>query len=67
MFLSKQSSRARLLEAEQARNNRREIVAALSHGQISRRDLFRWGLLTSTGLLDQKSPRKRDHMTGPAH
>ena len=54
MFLSKDASQARLREAERARDNRREIVKALSHDQISRRDLFRWGLLGTTGLLVAK-------------
>jgi FtsP/CotA-like multicopper oxidase with cupredoxin domain len=54
MFISDKSSKARLHEAERARENRREIVQALSTGQISRRDLLRWGLLTSTGLLVAK-------------
>jgi PKD domain len=34
-----------------ARNNRLEIVRALSHGQIDRRDLLRWGLVTAGGLI----------------
>ena len=54
MFLPKNSSQLRLREAELARRNRMEIVQALSHGQISRRDLFRWGLLTSAGVLAAK-------------
>lgn len=54
MFLDDKPSALRLREAEQARNNRREIVKALSHGQISRRDLFRWGLLTTSGLVAAK-------------
>jgi len=28
-----------------------EIVKALSHGQVSRRELIRWGLFTSAGIL----------------
>jgi manganese oxidase len=43
-----------LREAEKARKNRLEIVQALSHGQISRRDLFKWGLVSATGLLAAK-------------
>jgi FtsP/CotA-like multicopper oxidase with cupredoxin domain len=50
-YLPKNSSKARLKEAENARNNRAEIVKALSHGQVSRRDLIKWGLFTSAGLL----------------
>ena len=49
MFLSKNASRLRQREAEQARQNRMEIVKALSQDEISRRDLFRWGLLTTAG------------------
>jgi FtsP/CotA-like multicopper oxidase with cupredoxin domain len=50
-FFQRTPSRARLKEAENARNNRMEIVKAYSHGQISRRDLIKWGLITSAGLL----------------
>jgi FtsP/CotA-like multicopper oxidase with cupredoxin domain len=55
MFLSKTASRLRLLEAQYARQNRLEIVKALSHGQISRRDLMRWGIFTAGGTLALKS------------
>ena len=51
MYLPFKSSKRRIREAENARNNRWEIVKALSHGQINRRDLFKWGLFTSAGLL----------------
>ena len=51
IFLPKDSSNARLREAENARRNRSEIVKALSQGQVSRRELIRWGLFTSAGLL----------------
>ena len=51
VYLSPKASRARLREAENARNNRREIVKAYSTGQISRRDLIRWGVITAGGLL----------------
>jgi FtsP/CotA-like multicopper oxidase with cupredoxin domain len=50
-FLSKNGSNRRWQEAQDARNNRAEIVKAFSHGQISRRDLVKWGLITSGGLL----------------
>ncbi|MGQ0672215.1 MAG: multicopper oxidase domain-containing protein [Hyphomicrobium sp.] len=59
MYLSKDACLARLREAENARKNRREIVQALSHGQIARRDLFRWGLLGATGLLVAKNGLSR--------
>src|SRR5262249_32581383 len=50
-FLSEKASKARLREAENARRNRAEIVKAYSQGQVSRRDLMKWGLITSGGLL----------------
>jgi FtsP/CotA-like multicopper oxidase with cupredoxin domain len=50
MYLSLKASRARLKEAENARQNRAEIVKALSQGQITRRELVQWGLLTAAGL-----------------
>ena len=49
-FLSPKASRVRLREAQNARNNRAEIIKALSIGQITRRDLYKWGLLTFGGL-----------------
>ncbi|MEQ1716358.1 MAG: multicopper oxidase domain-containing protein, partial [Hyphomicrobium sp.] len=55
MYLSKLASRARQREAENARNNRLEIVQALSTGEITRRDLFRWGLFTAAGTLALKN------------
>jgi manganese oxidase len=54
MYLPAKSSKARLAEAENARRNRLEIVKARSIGQISRRDLFKWGLLTGLGTLAWK-------------
>jgi manganese oxidase len=51
MYLPLHASKARLKEAENARNNRLEIVKALSQGQVSRRDLIKWGLFTTAGLL----------------
>ena len=50
-FLPRNASRARLREAEHARQNRAEIVKAFSRGQVSRRDLIKWGLITSAGTL----------------
>jgi len=49
-YLSSKESRIRQKEAQNARNNRAEIVKAHSLGQISRRDLYKWGLLTAGGL-----------------
>src|SRR5262245_61708395 len=51
MYISEKASRIRQREAQRARNNRAEIVKARSIGQISRRDLIRWGIFTSGGLL----------------
>src|ERR1700760_133108 len=53
-YLTEKASRRRVREAQQARDNRAEIVKALSHGQIRRRDLYKWGLLTATGLIALK-------------
>ena len=50
-FLSSKASKARLREAEAARKNRWEIIKAHSHGKVTRRDLIKMGLFTSTGLL----------------
>src|SRR3989449_8045564 len=51
MFLPSKASKLRIKEAENARRNRQEIVKALADGQITRRDLFKWGLFTTGGLL----------------
>src|SRR5579864_1872448 len=51
MYLPLHASKARLKEAENARKNRSEIVKAISQGQVSRRDLIKWGLFTTAGLL----------------
>jgi manganese oxidase len=51
MYLPWNASRARIKEAENARKNRAEIVKALSHGQVNRRDLLKMGLFTTAGLL----------------
>lgn len=51
IYLPKDASKARLREAEEARKNRAEIVKAHSQGKVSRRDLVKWGLISSAGLL----------------
>ena len=51
MYLPRRISGSRLREAENARRNRLEIVKALSPGEITKRDLFRWGIFTAGGLL----------------
>ncbi len=50
-FFLRNASKARLREAESARNNRAEILRAYSQGQVSRRDLLKWGLITAGGAL----------------
>ena len=50
-WLREDSDPRRLRDAENARRNRQEITAALSHGQIKRRDLVKWGLFTTAGLI----------------
>jgi len=50
-FPPENASKARIREAENARQNRAEIVKAHSQGQVSRRDLMKWGLITTGGLL----------------
>ena len=57
-YLTEKASRRRQREAQQARNNRAEIVKALSHGQITRRDLYKWGIFTATGMLALKNGLK---------
>jgi FtsP/CotA-like multicopper oxidase with cupredoxin domain len=51
IYLPWNTSKTRVKEAEDARKNRLEIVKALSWGQISRRDLLKWGLITAAGAL----------------
>src|SRR5258705_6376541 len=51
IYLPEHASRARIRHAERARDNRREIIRELSCGRVTRRDLFKWGLFTSAGLL----------------
>jgi FtsP/CotA-like multicopper oxidase with cupredoxin domain len=55
MYISPDASRIRQKEAQKARDNRAEIVKALSLGEITRRDLFRWGIFTTTGALALKN------------
>ncbi len=51
IWLSPNADPRRLRDAENARKNRAEITKALSHGQVSRRDLIKWGLFTSAGMM----------------
>src|SRR5262250_2605278 len=55
MYISNKASRIRQREAQNARNNRAEIIKALSLGQITRRDLYKWGIFTTGGLLALKN------------
>jgi FtsP/CotA-like multicopper oxidase with cupredoxin domain len=51
MYLNWTAPKNRQREAENARLNRAEITKALSHGQINRRDLLKWGLITTAGVM----------------
>jgi len=53
-FLSEKSSKRRIEEADRARKNRWEILKAWSQGQISRRDLLKWGIFSMGGVLVAK-------------
>src|SRR5215469_8845870 len=51
IYLPKDASKARQRDAENARKNRAEIVKAYSQGKVSRRELIKWGLITSAGAI----------------
>jgi FtsP/CotA-like multicopper oxidase with cupredoxin domain len=51
MYISNKASRIRQREAQRARENRAEIVKARSLGQVTRRDLIKWGIFTGSGTL----------------
>ena len=51
IWLPKNASAARIREAQNARRNRKEVIKARSQGQITRRELMKWGLLTVGGTL----------------
>ncbi len=55
MYLPDQASRSRQKEAQKARDNRFEIRQALNQGQITKRDLIKWGIFTMTGALALKN------------
>ncbi len=55
MYIDEKESRRRQREAQNARDNRAEIVKALSLGDVTRRELFRWGLLTGSGFIAAKN------------
>ena len=50
-WLSDKSDRSRMRAAQDARRNRKEINKAFTHGQVSRRELVKWGLFTSAGIV----------------
>jgi FtsP/CotA-like multicopper oxidase with cupredoxin domain len=54
-YLPRNASRIRLREAQRARDNRAEIRKALSTGQVTRRELYKWGIFTATGMLALKN------------
>jgi manganese oxidase len=51
IYLPEDASKGRVRDAERARENRGEIVREMSWGRVNRRDLMKWGLFTSAGLL----------------
>ena len=53
-FLNEKSSKQRIREARNAQRNRQEVIKALCDGQVSRRDLFKWGIFTAGGGLMAK-------------
>jgi FtsP/CotA-like multicopper oxidase with cupredoxin domain len=55
MYLPKSAPRNRQREAQKARDNRAEIVRALSVGQVTRRDLLKMGIFTAAGTLALKN------------
>src|SRR5262245_20557653 len=55
MYISPKASRIRQREAQRARDNRAEIVKARALGQVTRRDLIRWGIFTASGVLACKN------------
>src|SRR5215813_4513672 len=55
MYITSKASGIRQREAQRARDNRAEIIKARSIGQITRRDLYKWGILTATGALALKN------------
>jgi FtsP/CotA-like multicopper oxidase with cupredoxin domain len=54
IFLDEKASKRRQREARRAWSNRQEIVKALSHGKVTRRELVKWGLFTAGGVLAYK-------------
>ena len=55
MFLSEKATAQQVKHAQRARLNRQEIIAALSHGTVCRRELLKWGLFSTSGALAWKN------------
>ena len=55
MYLSSKASARQIREAQKARDNRLEVVKAMSHGTVTRRELVKWGIFTSAGVLALKN------------
>ncbi len=55
LWVRNDEDRGKLRDAELARLNRREIQHALSSGEVSRRDLVKWGLFSTTGTAPSSS------------
>ena len=51
IYLPRDASKAQLREAENARKNRAEIIRAFSQGKVTRRELIKWGLMTTAGAI----------------
>jgi manganese oxidase len=51
IYLPRDASKARQRDAENARKNRAEILKAYSQGKVTRRELIKWGLITSAGAI----------------
>jgi len=51
MYLPENASAQAVREATRARDKRLEIINALTQGHVTRRDLIKWGLFTTAGLL----------------
>jgi manganese oxidase len=51
LWVREDADRGKWRDAERARLNRREIQQALNSGQISRRDLVKWGLYSSAAVI----------------
>ncbi|WP_245296879.1 MULTISPECIES: multicopper oxidase domain-containing protein [Rhodomicrobium] len=55
MYLKRSAPKNRLREAQKSRDNRAEIVRALSLGEVTKRDLLKMGIFTVAGTLALKN------------